>query len=182
MSMDSAVREYLDLLGAQREAALAAAEGLSEEQVWRRPAPKEWSIGEILDHCAQVTASMMSMVELGWKAMGWWGRWRKGRAYATEIRDPYRTGRFPMWVGFLWRPRHNAEDPAPLGDVAEALGAVHDKVRAFYEGKEEAALGNVPLYDPLVGRMNAITALRVAIYHDQLHFEDVFALAQEIRR
>ncbi len=46
----NAVDTYLDLLDSQRETALAAVEGLSDEQIWQRPAPKEWSIGEILSH------------------------------------------------------------------------------------------------------------------------------------
>ena len=47
---ENVIPEYLDLLDAQRKAVFAALDGLSEEQIWQRPAPKEWCIGEILSH------------------------------------------------------------------------------------------------------------------------------------
>jgi len=42
--------QYLVLMDSQRESAFATLEGLTDSQLWQRPAPKEWSIGEILDH------------------------------------------------------------------------------------------------------------------------------------
>jgi hypothetical protein len=41
---------FLDMMDSQRVAAFAALEGLSDSRLWQRPVPKEWSIGEILDH------------------------------------------------------------------------------------------------------------------------------------
>ena len=50
MTKGSIVETYLDLLDAQREAAFAAVAGLSDDQIWQRPVPGEWCIGEILNH------------------------------------------------------------------------------------------------------------------------------------
>ena len=44
------VQQYLNLLDSQREAAFADLDGLTEAQVWQRPGPKEWCLGEIIDH------------------------------------------------------------------------------------------------------------------------------------
>ena len=63
----SIVVKYLDLLDAQREAAFGALEGITDSQLWQRPAPKEWSIGEILDHNYLLIASMYPVVERMWK-------------------------------------------------------------------------------------------------------------------
>jgi len=35
-------------------------------------------------------------------------------------------------------------------------------------------LGNLYLYDPVFGWCNLIVTLRIGIYHDQLHYDDVF--------
>jgi hypothetical protein len=48
--MSQVVLQYLDLLDAQREIAFTALDGLTDLQLWQRPASKEWSISEILDH------------------------------------------------------------------------------------------------------------------------------------
>jgi len=149
---------YLDLLDSQREAAFAALDGLSDEKIWQRPAPKEWSLGEIIDHNYLLIASFLPLVRWTWNSLGWYGRLRRQRPYATEIDDVYRRQSFPMWVGFLWTPRHTPRKPVPLA-------------------KDEAVLGNLYLYDPIFGFINLIVTLRIGIYHDQLHFDDVFKLA-----
>jgi hypothetical protein len=42
-------------------------------------------------------------------------------------------------------------------------------------------LGNIHAYDPAVGVVNLITALKVGIDHDQLHYDDVIELAASLR-
>lgn len=171
----------LDLLDSQREAAFAALEGLSESQIWQRPAPREWSIGEILDHNDLLTASFLPLVRWTWSAFGWHGRLRRHKPYATEIDDVYRRQKFPMWVGFLWTPRHNPRKPVPLAQLQAETRELHAKIRAFYTGKDEDVLGNLYLYDPIFGFTNLIVTLRIGIYHDQLHFDDVFKLAKTLK-
>lgn len=48
--MESSLRATLDLFSATRGGTLALIEGLSQEQLDRRPAPGRWSVGEIADH------------------------------------------------------------------------------------------------------------------------------------
>jgi len=177
MTAGGAVGGYLNLLDAQREAALATLAGLTEDQIWQRPAPKEWCIGEILNHNVLLIASTLPLVRLAWRLQHHWAAHRRGRPYRTAIPDLYRTGHFPMWVGFLWTPRHTPRRPVPLETLAAELRDLHRRVRAFYEGKDEAVLGHVYLYDPLFGLLNLIVTLRLGIYHDQLHYEDVAKLA-----
>jgi len=171
------VNGYLDLLDAQREAAFAACEGLSFAQIWQRPAPGEWSIGEILNHNYLLIASMFPLVKFTWKAFGWYGRKRRKRPYASEIEDVYRRKNFPMWVGFLWTPKYNPDKPVPLEQLRAEMRQLHADVRTFYTGKDEDVLGNIYLYDPLFGFINLIVTLRIGVYHDQLHYEDVLKMA-----
>lgn len=177
---DPVIPSYLDLLDSQREAAFAALNGLSESQIWQRPAPKEWSIGEILNHNYLLSASFLPLVRWTWQSFGWYGRMRRHKPYAIEIDDVYRRKNFPMWVGFLWTPRHNPRKPVPLETLKAETRELHAKIRAFYTGKDEDVLGNLYLYDPVFGFINLIVTLRIGIYHDQLHFDDVFKLAQAL--
>jgi hypothetical protein len=180
--MDNIVNKYLDLLDSQREAAFTALDGLTEAQVWERPAPKEWCLGEILDHNTLLIASVLPLVRAAWKTQQRRAEKHRHRPYATEIEDPYRKRSFPMWVGFLWTPRYTPKRPVPLSRLMAESRELHAEVRRFYADKDPDLLGNVSVYDPLIGRFNLIGTLRIGIYHDQLHFDDVFQLARAVRR
>lgn len=180
--MSNIVSHYLDLLDSQRESAFRALDGLNDAQLWERPAPKEWSIGEILDHNYLLIASSYPLIHWSWTLGGWYGRLRRNRPYKTGIEDVYRTPKFPQWVGFLWTPRHNTRKPVSLEQLKTELRHLHSNVRSFYEGKDEDVLGNLYLYDPLFGWCNLIVTLRIGIYHDQLHYDDVIRQAALFKR
>jgi hypothetical protein len=179
--MGSVVSQYLDLLDSQRETSFAALEDLTDSQLWQRPASKEWSIGEILDHNYLLFASMYPILQWLWK-LNWFGRWRRNRPYRTEIEDLYRSPRFPHWVGFLWTPRYSTRKPVSLENLKTEIRTLHAEVRNYYEGKEEDVLGNLYLYDPFFGWCNLIVTLRIGVYHDQLHYDDVMKQALEFRK
>jgi hypothetical protein len=182
MNTTQPVDQYLDLLDAQRESAFTALEGLNDSELWQRPAPNEWSIGEILDHNYLVFASFYPAVRWIWKLAGWYGRLRRNRPYATEVEDLYRSPKFPQWVGFIWTPRYNRRKPVSFEQLKSELRTLHTTVRQFYEGKDEDVLGNLYLYDPVVGWCNLIVTLRIGVYHDQLHYEDVIKQAAQFRQ
>ena len=176
------VPQYLDLLDAQREAAFQTLVGLTPDQIWQRPAPREWCIGEILGHNLRLLHSAFPFVQLSWRL----GRplaklWRQ-RDYKTRIADPYRRDRFPMWMGFLWRPKATPRSPIPLTKLTEKLRTTHRRIREFYTGKPEDLLGNLFLFDPMIGVINLILTLRIMLYHDQLHYEDVIRMAANLRK
>jgi hypothetical protein len=161
---------------------LAVLAGLTNTQLWQRPAPREWSIGEILNHNYQLVASFYPLIRWVWKLNGWYGRRRRNRPYVTEIDDLYRDPKFPQWVGFLWTPRHNTRKPVSFEQLKSELRTLHANVRQFYEDKEEDVLGNLYLYDPLFGWCNLIVTLRISIYHDQLHYDDVLKQSAQFMR
>jgi hypothetical protein len=175
------IPDYLDLLDAQREATLAALDGLSEEQIWQRPVPKEWCIGEILSHTVRFYGSFLPGLKIMWTLLGWYGRLRRHRSYAVEIDNVYKHPNFPMWTGFLWKPRHNPRKPIPLAELRANVQDAHSRVRAFYAGKDEDVLGNIRMYDPAIGVVNLITALKVGSDHDRLHYDDVQEMAAALK-
>ncbi len=177
--MSRTVSRYLDLLDSQRESAFAGLDGLTDSQLWQRPAPNEWSIGEILDHTHLLFASFLPAVKWIWKLNGWYGRLRRNRSYKTGIEDLYRRSKFPHWVGFLWTPRFNVRKPVPLEMLKMELRDLHAEVRRFYEDKDEKVLGNLYLYDPLFGWCNLIVTLQIGLFHDQLHYDDVIKQARQ---
>ena len=114
---------YLGLLDSQREAAFSALEGLNDAQVWQRPAPKEWSVGEILDHNYLLIARSYPLVRAAWSLLRWYGERKRTCPYLTEIPDLYRDGKFPILT----------------------------------------------------------CTLRLGIYYDQLHYDDVFKLTAKLK-
>lgn len=172
---------YLDLLDLQRETTFAALSGLSNEQVWQRPDVKEWCIGEILNHNYLLMASIMPYVHFAWRFFSWYGERSRSKPYKKDIPDLYRDGNFPMWVGFLWTPRHNPKKRVPIDKLKDDLRELHRNIRNFYEGKDEDVLGNISVYDPYFGWLNLVITLRLGIYHDQLHYDDVIDLAKSLK-
>lgn len=171
--MSQTIKAYLDLMDSQRESVFSMLDGITDAQLWQRPGPGEWSIGEILDHNYLLMASSYPIVKFMWNGLGWYGRWRRGRPYKAEIEDLYRSPKFPQWVGFMWTPRFNPRKPVSLEKLKSEVRNLHADIRRFYEGKDEDILGNLYLFDPLFGWCNLIVTLRIGIYHDQLHFDDV---------
>jgi hypothetical protein len=168
------VDQYLDLMDAQREAVIKKLGGITEEQLWQRPAPGEWSIGEILNHTVLLIRSTFPFVRLAWRWFRWAGELFGNKPYRTHIDDPYRKHNFPHWFSFPWKPKYTPGNPVPLSLLLDEMRQLHSDVRDFYQGKHEAALGHVYLFDPLFGFINLIVTLRIGIYHDQLHYDDVF--------
>lgn len=180
-SQSPVLQEYLDLLDNQREQTFRSLENITPDQLWQRPEPKEWCIGEILNHNVLLFRSVFPMVRFAWRFFHWTGKLLRNRDYKTDIEDPYRKKRFPMWTGFIWTPKYTPDNPIPLDKLVSELRLEHAQVRKFYTGKDEAMLGNVFLFDPLFGFINLIVTLRIGIYHDQLHYDDVIALAREFK-
>ena len=176
------IASYLHLLDSQRESTFTALNGLTDSQLWQRPAPKEWSIGEILNHNYLLFASFLPVVRWLWNLGGWYGRLRRKRSYKTEIEDLYRSPKFPQWVGFMWTPRYNTRQPVSLEALKTELRTLHEDVRRFYEGKDENVLGNLYLYDPLFGWCNLIVVLRIGVYLDQLHYDDVIKHSLQFKK
>jgi hypothetical protein len=172
-----AITAYLGQLDAQRLAVFAALDGLREDRIWQRPAPREWCIGEILSHTVRFFNSFLPFLQLYWRLCGWYGRSRRGHPYPVEIENVYQRPNFPMWTGFLWTPRHNPKKPVPLAVLREEVESTHHRVQSFYTGKDTDVLGNIYAYDPAVGVVNLITALKVGVDHDQLHYDDVIDMA-----
>jgi hypothetical protein len=181
MIVTNVVHEYLDLMDAQRNAVFSAIEGLHEDQIWQRPAEGEWSIGEIFDHSRALNASFLPVLRLFWFFGRSLAKAARHKPYSVQIDDVYHRPGFPMNVGWIWPPKFTPQKPAPLEKIERSLARVHAQYRAFYVGKDPDLLGHIHVFDPVIGKMNLIVVLRVGIYHDQLHYDDVVAMAAEIK-
>jgi hypothetical protein len=172
------VAAYLDLLEAQHRDLFALLEDVSTAHLWQRPEPEEWSIGEILDHTRVLNRSfrrIFSLVGVVLWPIGWL---RRHRPYQTEIDDVYTRPGFPMSVGWLWKPKHTPARPVSLEQLRRETAVEHQKIRAWYEARDEAILGHINLYDPVIGWVNLVQALRIGAYHDALHFRDIVKMVE----
>ena len=174
-----AVAAHLARMHAQREALFAALDGVAEERLWRRPAPKKWSPGEHLDHTRVLNRSFRRLLTATWPIVSPWpailpgARTRLERPFECDIDDVYRRPNMPSWVGFLWSPQRTPSRPAPLAELERVLADEHRAVDRFFASKPERLLGHVTVWDPAIGRMNLVQALRVGVHHDQHHYTAV---------
>ena len=171
MSGNGAVNHYLDLMDAQREAIFLRLASLDEPHLWQRPKPKTWSVGETLDHTRVLLRTFRRLLQILYPLLMPWGWLLRRRPYPTEMDNVYERPSFPNTVGWLFAPRYTPQRPASLAELSALVESEHDRVRAFYLSKDERVLGHVWLYDPAIGWINMIQALRIGVYHDQHHYD-----------
>ena len=170
---DSIVTTYLEVMDHQRENLFADLDGLNQEKLWQRPTEDEWSIGENLDHLRGFNSSTLTLFKITWGILLPWAKLRYDRPYETDIDNVYKRPGFPLNSGWVWSPKYKPEKPTSLEVLKDNLTNIHLEVRKFFTEKDEDYLGHVSLYDPAMGWLNLILALRVGLYHDDLHVEQI---------
>lgn len=178
--MAGEVRDYLDQMHSQRRAIFSRLGTVAPGDWLRRPESGAWSIAENLRHASMAARTFLSLFRLLWPLAGLVGGLRRDKPYQPWIDDVYARPGFPLGVGWLWTPRFSEEDLPSAQSLELEMKAVHASMERFFQTKEEAVLGNAPLYDPAIGLGNYIQGLQVAIYHDAHHFGSVEALLAPI--
>ncbi len=174
------VAEYLELLDYQREAVFTDIKGVETGLLWQRPAEKEWSMGENIDHGRVLLRSFQRILNFIWPVFSQYARFKRRRPYTVTIDDVYERPGFPLNVGWIWPSKYNADNPVSLENLNELYVKEHLAIRRFYENKQEDMLGNLNVFDPAIGWINFIQVLRVGAYHDEHHFRQVRKLFAEI--
>lgn len=169
----SIVATYLELMDQQREVLFAELDGLTQEKLWRRPSEKEWSIGENLDHLRVINSGSLKLFNITWGLLLPWAKLRYDRPYGTDIDNVYKRPGFPLNTSWIWSPKYTPAKPTSLEVLKDNLTEVHLEVRKFYSDKDEDYLGQVSIFDRVMGWLNLIRALRVGLYHDDLHIEQI---------
>jgi hypothetical protein len=165
--------EYLDLMDTQRENMFSQLKNISQDQLWHRPQPEEWSIGENIDHLRVIYTSALTFFKFAWFFLYPLAYLRRDETFQAAIDNVYRRPGFPQNVGWIWPPKYTPNRPIPFSELKQGLVGIHRQVRAFYTSKHAGMLGNLPLYDPAIGWINMIQGLRVGIYHDEMHFGEI---------
>ena len=177
---DDIVSTYLEMMDHQREALFGDMAGLSEELLWQHPAEDEWSIGENLDHLRVINSSTLRLFKIAWVLLLPLAKLRYDKPYKTDIDNVYKRPGFPLNTGWIWSPKYTPGTPTSLHILEDNLTNTHQEVRKFFTGKDPDYLGHVSLYDPVLGWLNLIRALRVGLYHDKLHVEQIEDILQRI--
>ena len=173
--------DYLALLDSQREAIFTDIKGVDTDLLWLRPAEKEWSMGENIEHGRVLLRSFRRLLKIIWPIFSPYAKLKRRRHYEVTIDDVYERPGFPLNVGWIWPSKYNADNPVSLGSLNELYVKEHLAIRKFYENKQADLLGNLNIYDPAIGYINLIQALRVGAYHDEHHFRQVRKLYAETR-
>lgn len=169
---------YLELMYHQREVIFERFADIPDAQLWQRPKPKKWSPGEHLDHTRVLNRCFRRLLQGLWPLLWPSATLCAQRPYPTTIDDVYQRPNMPSRVGVLWPPYYRPERPASRATLHRALADEHERVARFYRGKDEQRLGNAIIWDPAIGRLNLLQALRVGIHHDQHHYSAVARILQ----
>ena len=177
---DDIIATYLEMMDHQREQLFADLGGLSEGALWQRPAENDWSIGENLDHLRVINSSTLTLYKITWILLLPLAKLRYDKPYRVDIDNVYKRPGFPLKTGWIWSQKYTPGKPTSLEVLKAYLTDTHQKVRDFFTGKDPDYLGHVSLYDPALGWLNLIRALRVGVYHDELHVEQIQTVLQRI--
>ena len=175
------VTKYLEMMDQQREQLFQIVNELEDRLLWQRPTSDQWSIGENLDHLRVINTSTLTLIKITWLFLLPLAKLRYDHPYETEIDNVYKRPGFPLHTGWIWSPKHTPRKPTSLKVLKDNLVKTHQEIRNFFSGKDADYLGHVSLYDPVMGWLNLIKVLRVGIYHDKLHEEQIEAALQRIR-
>jgi len=167
------VLTYLELMDQQRAQLFADLEGISDADVWQVPGEKDWSIGENLDHLRAINSSTLTLFKITWLFLKPLAKLRYDRPYQVDIDNVYKRPGFPLNTGWIWPPKYTPSKPTSLDVLKGNLTKTHADIRKFFTGKDLDYLGHVSLYDPVMGWLNLIRALRVGLYHEDLHLEQI---------
>lgn len=170
---ENIILTYFEMMDRQRDMLFNVLDGLGEEELWQRPTPEEWSIGENLDHLRVINSSTLTLFKFTWTLLLPLAKLQRNKPYQTDIDNVYKRQGFPLNTGWIWSPKYTPNKPTSLQDLMGNLTNVHQDVKEFYIGKELDLLGHVSLWDPVMGWLNLIRALRVGLYHDGLHIEQI---------
>jgi hypothetical protein len=170
---ENIVQTYLELMDQQREQLFADLEGLNEFEVWQGPGEKEWSIGENLDHLRVINSRTLTLFKVTWMFLLPLAKVRYDQPYQVDIDNVYTRPGFALNTSWIWSPKYTPSKPTSLEVLKENLSKTHLEVRKFFTGKDPDYLGHVSLYDPVMGWLNLIRAMRVGLYHDDLHIEQI---------
>lgn len=176
----SALRTHIALMHRQREELGRQLSTLPGEMLWKQPEPHEWSVGENLDHMVVIYRSFFSLVQLTYSIGMPLARLRRKRPFQTDIDDVYHRPGFPQNVGWMWPPRHSPRKPTTLDALMADMKATHDHVERIYTTKDPNLLGRITVWDPAIGSLNLIQVLRVGIYHDALHVDQINKTLRQI--
>ncbi len=172
----AAVAQILDLMIHQRDGLFSDLEGITNEQLWYRSGLGVWSIGENIDHMRVIYASTLPWFQAAWAVFQPLVRLRRKRPYPVEIDNVYHRPDFPQKVGWLWPPHYTPSHPVRLDTLRVGVEAINAKTCAFYRSKDPDLLGHIVLWDPAIGMLNLIQALRVGVYHDEVHIASIRAM------
>lgn len=170
---EAAISDYLTLMHAQREGCFQLLANIGETTLWQKPGQKEWSIGENLDHLRVIYASTFRLLKGAYRLLRPIASLRRARPYQVEIDNVYRRPGFPQNVGWMWPPKYTPSTPVALSVLYDNLLNEHRIVEAFYTGHPADLLGHIVVWDPAIGTLNLIQALRVGIYHDEMHYQQI---------
>lgn len=76
----------------------------------------------------------------------------------------------PLNVGWMWAPQVSPDRPVPLDELETRVRSEHAAIGDLYRTYDEGYLGHIRIWDPAIGRMNLVQALRVGVYHDEHHY------------
>jgi len=177
---DNIILTNLEMMDQQREQLFANLEGLSEDLLWQSPGKKEWSIGESLDHIRVFNSSNLTLYKITWILLFSLAKLRYDKPYDVDIDNVYKRSGFPLSTGWMRSPKFTPEKPTSLEVLKVNLTNSHRAVKKFYLGKDPDYLGHVSTYDPAIGWLNLIQALRVGLYHDKLHMDQIQEVLQRL--
>ncbi|TSB45543.1 DinB family protein [Alkalicoccobacillus porphyridii] len=163
---------YFNQLSDQRETFLSS---VVEKDVWQRPLPEKWSIGETMYHLL-LLLKRFRQINVGYlhlaKPLAHLNRQKSFKTESENIYEHYqqhhsRAMKAPPFI----KPPSKLQEKITYKDMITELNVETRKLKSMLSNIDENIAGHIRYPDPPAHYPNLIQAIHLLVIHEQHHFK-----------
>jgi hypothetical protein len=163
------LRESLEEIDRQRAALFMRLDGISTEELWRRPDNGRWSLGQNLEHLCKAIRLFRWMFRAHILCGRPWARLFRQRPFGTEVANRYAVGAKPIKAPPGVRPPDRTGSTVPFHELRQRLDTEREKLESLLAGIDQDVAGHIKMWDLKKSVINLLQAVRLVAYHEGHH-------------
>lgn len=167
------IENYFNLVEKQREVFYQLV-SQSKSELWERPLPDKWSVGETLYHLYLMVRLVRRFSTIYLPLAKPIANLRKNHHYQTSIHNIYveyiQKKKRPMKAPYVLTPLKNLSHAYTLLEIQQLLVIETNKLKKLVAELEEPVAGLIRFPDPIACYPNIIQSIHLLAIHEQHHF------------
>lgn len=168
------MKKHFETLEQQRHMLFPVLESLSFNQLWERPKPNKWSIGEAMYHLYLITRMLRVAAQITIPSMKLFAQMRRNKPFETETYDIYKEyqqkNKRGMKAPFILDPPKKIHRSLNFSELINLLHVETNNIARMVENIDEDIAGHIIFFDPIAHHPNLIQAVQLLAIHEAHHF------------